>query len=159
MKEYEEILKRNPTDFSANYELASLLLFWNQDLDRASLCLAQAKQSLSGDPEAELDADRRLFANYYLPLLEGILFYRKGNAQDAQHALIKALASLPSNSKADVAELYLYLGKTYSELGNNGVAKSFLENGVTSDPAGPYAAETAKIIRGLAFTLNNESSP
>jgi tetratricopeptide (TPR) repeat protein len=150
VKEYEEILKRNPTDFSANYELASLLLFWNQDLARASLCLDQAKKSFPGDPEAELEADHKLFVNYYLPLLEGILLYRKGNTPTAQQTLLKALANLPSNSKADVAELYFYLGKTYADLGNQDTAKSFLENGLNSDPAGPYAGDTTKIIRGLA---------
>ena len=155
VKEYEEILKRNPDDFTANYELAALLLYWNRQLGRASGLLEKAQENflkdgpaghLGLDADAQLSANHQLYSQYYLPLLEGILLYRSGNAGDAVQRLLQASLNLPSGAKADAAEMYFYLGSGYQKLGNTAAAKNFFRESMQNDPTGPYAKTAAQGI-------------
>jgi len=152
--EYQEILKSNPRDFNANYELASLYLYWNKHVDKVPLLLNAIKESIAQSGEEDTPQEKQLYFNYYLPLLEGIWLYRKGEGNGSLRVLFETLANLPSGLRADLAEIYHYIGKSYLLIGENENARVFLEKGITLDPRGPYSAESQAAVRSI---LSRES--
>lgn len=148
--EYTQILEKNPRDFLANYELASLYLFWNRSSDRAARLIATARESVTTSPNENVAPERKAFIDYYLPLVEGILLHREGKALASMESLYRSLANLPSGSRADMAEIYFYLGKARSQLGDREGAKAFLEKGIGLDPGGPYVNDMQVAIREIA---------
>lgn len=147
-KEYELVLQKNPKDLSANYELASLLLFANRDLAKVGSRIQNVREGLLTTDETS--QDRRLFQNYYLPLLEGIYAFRRANADLAVEKLLSALPHVPAGARADLAEVYHYLSLAYLARGESDKATPFLEKGIDLDPNGVYASEMRESIRGLA---------
>ncbi len=144
--EYEQILGKNPKDFPANYELASLYLYWNRNVSIASRLIATAKETIIQSPDEELPPDRRMFVSYYVPLLEGILQFRKGDTKESLKTLTDSLSNAPSGAKADIAEIYSYVGRDYLALGDKETARGFLDKVLTLDPKGPYSAEMRTLI-------------
>lgn len=145
--EYHQILKMNPKDFSANYELAALYLYWNRNVDEASKAIAVAKESILHGADEELPPDRKLFVSYYLPLLEGILLYRKGDPKSSLKALTDSLANAPSGARADLAEIYHYMGRDYLALGDTAGGRTLLDKGLALDPKGPYSADIRSLLK------------
>jgi tetratricopeptide (TPR) repeat protein len=153
-KEYLQVLKLNPRDFTANYELASLYLYWNRNVDKVPLLLNSARLSLGEESEEELPEEKKYYLTYYLPVSEGILHYRKGDPHTSLKRLIETLPKAPSGVRADIAEVYFYLAKNYVALDQKGNAESFFERARSLDPNGIYSKD---IDDGLK-TLNRKSS-
>lgn len=147
--EYEQILKANPKDFNANYELASLFLFWNKNIDKVPTLLTTTRESFTPAAEEDVPQEKKVYLNFYIPLLEAILMYQKGSPKDAQKVLLDLVQNIPSGIKADLAEIYFYLGKTYQSLGDPQLAKSFLEKSASLDSKGAYALQTQHILRTI----------
>ncbi len=153
--QYEQILKANPGDFEANFELAKLLLYRNQTPQRAATLIQTAKLSLEKRTQEQLGPERSLYAGYYLPRLEGILLHRMGDLANSQKALFDSISGAPSGAHADLAETYLYVGRNYSKLGEPANAIGFLERALTLDPTGPYSREIKKELRALTSPRSN----
>ncbi len=149
-KEYLQILKKNPKDFSSNYELAALYLYWNQGLDQVPQLLQNCRDNYQQSNIEELPNDKKLYAQYYLPLLDGIYLYRKGAAAESLNILSGAIVHLPDGVKADLSEIYYYLGQDHFALGRKEQAKSFLEKSVVMDPSGIYSDAAKEVIRKTA---------
>jgi tetratricopeptide (TPR) repeat protein len=149
-REYQDILRFNPRDFLASYELAALFLFRNIKIEEVGQLLENARESLTARAQEELPMQRPLYTNFYLPLLEGIYAFRKNDLELAQSRLSGALAHIPAGAKADAAELYFYLGKTNLGLHQETLAKPLLSEALSLDPHGAYAKEADTAIRGLA---------
>jgi len=149
VKEYRTILTRNPKDFTANYELAALYLYWPTELSEASKRVAAAKESLTGSapPPDELSEEKKWMTQFHMPLLEGILYSRLGEHDDAVDKLKEALLKAPSGARADVAELYFYLGKSLQAQQEKEKAKGAFAKSGELDPNGPFSQEAK---RGLA---------
>ncbi len=156
--QYEQILKKNPSDFEANYELAKLLLYRNQTPPRAALLIQAAKASLLKRSQEQLGPERTLYAGYYLPRLEGILLHRLGDLANSQKALFDSISSAPSGAHADLAETYLYVGRNYAKLGEATNAVGFLERALTLDPMGPYAREIKKELKTLSSSARSNEA-
>lgn len=152
--QYNQILKANPADFEANYELAKLLLYRNQDVERAATLIQTAKQSLERRSQEKLGPERSLYANYYLPRLEGILLHRIGDLPNSQKALFDSISGAPSGARTDLSETYLYVGRNYGKLGEAANAVGFLERALTLDPHGPHAREIKKELRALESAMS-----
>jgi tetratricopeptide (TPR) repeat protein len=140
-REYKDILRFNPKDFSANYELASLYLFHNVHIEETGALLQNCRESLSTRTQDELPISRPIYTNFYLPLIEGIYAYRKNNWELAESRLKTALTHMPTGAKADAAELYFYLAKVHAAQHQDPEAKSFFDVAISMDPHGVYAAE------------------
>jgi tetratricopeptide (TPR) repeat protein len=156
--QYEQILKVNPADFEANYELAKLLLYRNQTPERAAALIQTARQSLERRSQEQLGPERSLYAGYYLPRLEGILLHRLGDLVNSQRALFDSISGAPSGAHADLAETYLYVGRNYAKLGESPNAAGFLERALSLDPDGPYSREIKKELRALTSSQNKDAS-
>lgn len=152
--EYKQILKTNPSDFDANYELASLYLYWNKNINETTRLVESAKQSILRNSEETLAPEKSVYLKYYLPRLEGILHHRQNKSKESQNILFNSLSNAPSGVRSDLAEIYLYIGKNYSKLGEMESASSFLEKAKTMDPKGPYVAEIKKQLRIIASQKN-----
>jgi len=148
-EEYEEILKKNPKDFTANFELASLYLFWNKKIERVAGLLATAKTNLIGETE-EFPEEQGVLLRFHFPLLEGILAYRTGNPAGSVAKLLHALADAPQGSSADLAELYYYMGLSHAALENAGTAQMLFEKSLSLDEKGPFATESKRELRTLS---------
>ena len=146
-KKYERILSRNPKDFTAHYELASLYLYWNKETAKASRHVASARENLPTVAADELGDEKRLMGQFHMPLLEGILLYRAGENQEAADRLRDTLAKAPSGARAELAELFYYLGKSLQNLGESEKAKVALAKVTELDPAGPYAYDAQKGVK------------
>lgn len=138
-EEYGVILKSNPSDFPANYGLAYSYLYRGKNTEQAIEKIKNARESLRINPDVELTPDKNLYLGFYLPLLEGIAASRQGNARDAIEPLLTALQNSPSGARADLAEVYHFLGKSLKELGETAPSKAYLAKAVELDPFGPYA--------------------
>lgn len=154
---YEQVLRANPGDFEANYELAKLLLYRNLAAERAAVLIQAAKHSLDRRSQEQLGPERALYASYYLPRLEGILLHRTGDISNSQKALFDSIAGAPSGVRVDLAETYLYVGRNYGRLGETANAVGFLERALTLDPQGPHAREIRKELRALTSSRSNDS--
>lgn len=148
--QYEQILKVNPGDFEANFELAKLLLYRNQNPQRAAALIQAAKLSIEKRTTEQLGPERSLYAGYYLPRLEGILLHRLGDIANSQKALFDSISEAPSGAHADLAETYLYVGRNYAKLGEPANAVGFLERALALDPTGPYSKEIKKELKTVA---------
>lgn len=148
-KEYAQTIAANPNDFSANFELASLYLYWNQSVEKVPLLVNAAKTSLAQTAEEDLPLERRIYAQYYLPILEGILLFRRGSGKEAVGKLVAALSNMPSGIKADLAEIYHYLGSSYALLEEMDLAKGFLERSLQTDPEGMYSQPNRVAIKTI----------
>ena len=62
--------------------------------------------------------------------------------------LRETLAKSPSGAKADVAELYFYLGKSLLELQELEKAKGAFTKVTELDPTGPYANDAKRMLAG-----------
>ncbi len=148
-KEYRRILVRNPKDFTANYELASLFLYSAREIPEAAKLAAAARESLTGGEATapdDLSDEKKWMTQFHLPLLEGILYVRLGDAKSALEKLKDALVKSPSGARADVAELYFYLGKTLHSLEDQEKAKQAYAKSVELDPTGPFAVEAKRLV-------------
>ncbi len=144
-KEYQRILARNPKDFTANFELASLYLYWNKEVPTASKHVSVARDSLP-TPSDELSDERKLMAQFTMPLLEGILLYRMDEPVEAAEKLRETLAHAPSGARADVAELYFYLGKSLLASNEKEKARGALQKVNELDPNGPYGNDAKRAL-------------
>jgi len=151
--EYLQILKSNPNDFNANYELGALYLYWNRNLEEVPKLLVKAKEGLNQGTEQDL-IDRRLYLQFYLPLLEGVYLQKKGVTKASLHALFTALTNAPAGVRPDIAEIFYFIARNYLDSKQNQNAQGFLEKGLTLDPSGPYANEFRGLIRELASRGN-----
>jgi tetratricopeptide (TPR) repeat protein len=149
-KEYLQVLKLNPRDFTANYELSSLYLYWNRNVDKVPLLLNSARLSLGEESEEELPESKKYFLTYYLPVSEGILHFRKGDAQISLKRFIDTLPKAPSGVRADIAEVYYYIGKSYAQLDQKNNAQSFFERARTLDPNGIYSKDIDEALKGIS---------
>lgn len=143
-RKYELILARNPKDFTAHFELASLYLYWNKQTAKASRHVASARENLPTASADELGDEKRVMGQFHMPLLEGILLYRAGENQEAADRLRDTLAKAPSGARAELAELFYYLGKSLQNLGETEKAKVALAKVGELDPSGPYAYDAQK---------------
>jgi tetratricopeptide (TPR) repeat protein len=148
--EYREILDANPKDFAANFGLASLYLFWNRSITKVLSLLTAARESVTSSGVEDLPQDRKVYSFFFLPALEGILQYRKGESQASLDTLLTVLNQAPSGIKADLAEIYYYIGQNYLHLSTIGEAKTFLSKASETDPTGVYAKEIKKSIRSVS---------
>lgn len=137
--EYQQILKTNSQDFIASYELASMYLYWNHSLDLAEKLIAGLKDDLAQSVEEELPEERKIYLDYYVPVLEGILLHRKGEHERSLTSLFKSMANSPSGVRADLAEIYFYIGENYSRMGDEVNTKNFYLKALELDPNGAYA--------------------
>ncbi len=149
-KEYKQILKSNEDDLSANYELASLYLFWNANVKEVPSLINTAKNILKSDKQELTEEAKKTFQEFYFPLLEGIYAYRQSDSKTAIEFLLTALSNAPSGLKPDLAETYYYLGLSHKSLGEKDKAKALLEQSLALDPRGPLASEATKSIRDLS---------
>lgn len=149
-KEYRQILKSNEDDLTANYELASLFLFWNKNTKEVPSLIHHAKNILNSDKADLTEEAKKTFHDFYFPLLEGIYAYRQSDAQLAIELLLSAFSNAPSGIKPDLAETYYYLGLSHQMIGEKDKAKALLEQSLTLDPRGPMATEASKTIRALS---------
>jgi tetratricopeptide (TPR) repeat protein len=161
--EYEQILKSNPKDFIANYELASLYLFWNKSIEKVAPLIANAKESIVPSENEDLPQEKKLYSSFYLPLIEGILQSRQGDAKGSLKTLLDLIPQVPSGIRADLSEIYFYIGKDFQMLNDLKTAKGFFERSVGIDPKGAYAFEGLKNTRAIASkvpaTVNSKVSP
>jgi hypothetical protein len=148
-EEYEEVLKKNSKDFTANFELASLYLYWNKNLERIPSLLIAAKANLIDETE-EFPEERGVLLKFHFPLLEGILAYRKGDPNTSINKLLSALAEAPQGATADLAELYYYMAASQAALDNTGTAKMLYEKSLSLAGKGPFAAEAKKELRAIS---------
>jgi tetratricopeptide (TPR) repeat protein len=136
-KLYQEILVKNPNEFSANYELASLYSFWNRSLEKIPDLVEHAKMGIdSGDESVE---ENELVTKFYLPILEGMGYLQKAEGEMAVAVFTQAIEASPPGAKADLAEVYYYLGKAQELLDNETGAKESFEKSLALDPTGPYS--------------------
>jgi tetratricopeptide (TPR) repeat protein len=122
-----------------------LYLYWNKEIPTASKHVSIARESLP-TPSDELSDERKVMANFYMPLLEGILLFRLGEAKGAADKLRETLARAPSGARADVAELYFYLGKSLLEVNEGEKARGALAKVTELDPNGPYASDAKRSL-------------
>lgn len=149
--ECQEILRANPRDFKASYELASLYLYSQQNLDKVAPLLNSAREALaSRATEEDVIAERHLYLAFYLPLQEGIYLYRSGEPREALRPLFNALVGVPHGIRADLAELYFFIGESYRALKEEGLSRSFYQKSLALDPTGIYAPTAQGAIRQLA---------
>lgn len=148
-KEYRQILKRNPRDFAANFELAHLYLYWNVHWQKAEELIAAARKSLR-HPDFENILNAYIYNDHHLKLLEGIYLTHKGDTEHAMAALWQTLGTAPDGAKADIAEIYYYLGLNYAALRSEPQASNFLRKTSQMDPYGPYAGKTEIALRRIA---------
>lgn len=137
--EYRTILESNPIDFPANYGLAYSYLYRNTKLEEAIERVRAARESLKLNPDVELTPDKNLYLGFYLPLLEGIYWNRLNKPKESLDLLTLALQNSPSGAKADLAEVYHFMGWNLKELGQMSASKEFLAKSVELDPHGPYS--------------------
>ncbi len=138
-KEALDILKTNPSDFPANYGLAYSYLFREKQAEEVPRILAAARKSLKDNPDVDLTPDKNLYAKFYLPLLEGMSLSRLKKSREALDALLISLQNSPSGARADLAEVYHFIGRNLKVLGEPHTAKEFLAKAIELDPHGPYA--------------------
>lgn len=155
-KEYRSILKANPEDLIANYELAALNLYAGRNTDSVGKLLRKANEGLSSVDEEELAMKTELTRNFYLPALEGILKFRQKNYPEATNLLSLALAQAPSGSKPDTAEILYYLGKVQAETGNLESARDFFARSQSFDPNGPYAQVSKSSERQVTGSISRD---
>lgn len=148
-KEYRQILKANPRDFTANFELAHLYLYWNVAWQKSEELIAAARKSLR-NPDFENILNSYIYQDHHLKLLEGIYYTHKGEPQRAMAALWQTLSSAPDGAQADLAEIYYYLGMNYAALRADPQASNFLRKAAQTDPTGPYANRTEVALRRIA---------
>jgi tetratricopeptide (TPR) repeat protein len=148
-KEYRQILRRNPENFSANYELAHLYLFWNVQWKKAESLMEAARKSLR-KPDVETALRPKLYREHYLKLLDGIFWTHKGEPTRALPLLWETVQSAPGGARADMAEIYYYLGLNFAASKQDAQAKSFLTKAAQLDPNGPYSTKTDLILRKVA---------
>lgn len=139
--EYQQILKNNPLDFVANYELAASNLYWNRSIENTGVLLTSARESLLKGQEEEIPHDKKLYLDFYLTVLDGILLFRKKEHKNSLQLLMNTLPAAPSGAKADLAEIYFYIGQNFLANGEDGLAKSFFQKVILLDPKGPYAVD------------------
>lgn len=149
-REYTQVLSYNPRDIAANYELASLYLYWGIKTSEAERLLEVAGDSLEALPTAERKRDFSLHQKIFLPVQSGIVQLRRGNSSGALATFTKALQDAPSDATPEIAEIYYYLGESFRADGKPKVALSFLKKCRTLDPNGPHAFRAEAAIRGLA---------
>lgn len=149
-KEYLQVLQKNSKDFTANYELATLYLYWKIKLDEAEDLLTRAEASLPSQWTPELPWEIGLIKSYYLPLQWAILQVERGKTEKALASLLKLVALVPAGAKPLQAELYFQLGRCYLANDNGERANKYFELSQVTDPTGPYAQESAKLSRSLA---------
>jgi tetratricopeptide (TPR) repeat protein len=148
--EYDQILKSNPKDFMANYELASLFLFWDRYVDKVAPLIATTKESITPEADEELPQEKLLYSSFYVPMLEGILACRKGEAKASLKILLNLIPHVPSGIKADLAEIYFFIAKDFVLLSDAKTAKGFFERSISMDPKGAYVPEGQKTMRSIA---------
>lgn len=151
-QEYLQILSNNPKDFLSNYDLASLYLYWNQNLEKAEEYLKVAKKT---EPDTEADVQgSALFAQFYFPVLDGILHFRRGAHADAEKMLLSALANAQTVLKADLAEVNFYLGLVKEAQNEGPSSQSYFAQSVLLDPKGPFSKVSEEKRRALASISN-----
>lgn len=144
-KEYLQILEKNPNDFSANFELASLYLYWNEQIEKVPELLTLAKLSIgTNQSEADIDEERNIIERFYFPLSEAVLLFRKRNPKASISLLYQAFNNAPSGIRADLAEVYFYLGLNHELLKEAETATLFFEQSAALDPKGPFASDHVK---------------
>lgn len=149
--ECNEILAKNPKDFKASYELAALYLYWRRSLEKVPALLATAREALSlKATDEDVLQERQLYLAFYLPLQEGIYLYRSEKPREALRPLFNALVGVPHGIRADLAELYFFIGESYRALKEEPFARAFYKKAVDLDPAGIYAPEAESAMRSLA---------
>jgi Tfp pilus assembly protein PilF len=147
-RELRQILKKNPKDFAANFELAHLYLYWNVQWQKSEALVAAARANLRRDLETALAP--QVYRSHYLALIEGMYLTHKGQPKEAIAALWESLQNAPDGAKADTAEIYYYLGVNFLAMKANTQARNFLKKAVLLDPTGPYSTKTEPILRSLA---------
>ncbi len=156
-KEYHQVLKTNPKDFSANYELASMYLYWNHaasQLAEVPQLIQNCRDNFQAASTEDLPDDKKLYASYYLPLLDGIYLYRKGAAAESSNLLAGTIAHLPDGARTDLAEIYYYLAQDNFAMGHKEQARTFFDKSIAMDPEGIYSEPSQDVIRSNASLEN-----
>jgi len=148
--QYEQILRANAKDFSANYELANLLLFFRQDIDRVPLLLSNARAAVDSLSDSDTGVGKQWYTQYYLALSDGILAYQKKDPERALSILRGVLPYVRPYAKADLAELYFYIGNCLDSLGQKPQAAQFLQRSASLDPHGAYQSRLEAQVRALS---------
>ncbi|MBI4404940.1 MAG: tetratricopeptide repeat protein [Deltaproteobacteria bacterium] len=153
-KEYTQVLQINPKDFTANFELGSMYLFNNRSIEKVPKHLAAIKESFGQVAEEDILLGKKLYTDFYVLMLEGILHYRNKKAEQSIRTLLEALNNCPSGARADLAELYYYIGQNYWMLGETANARIFFDKSVELDPKGVFANDAQKTLRSIASKVD-----
>ncbi|MEZ4749840.1 MAG: hypothetical protein R3B54_04210, partial [Bdellovibrionota bacterium] len=87
--EYSQVLKSNPSDFKSNYEMATLYLYWNKEVEKVPALISAAKGSLTSRlADEDVLREESVYLNFHIPLLEGIYLYRTEKYQKSLHLLL-----------------------------------------------------------------------
>lgn len=132
-EEYEKILLQNVYDFGANFELAYLYLTLGHKIPKVEELIENARLGLK-EADPELVEDGTLYAQFYLPMLQGMEAFRKNEYQKASALLEQTALTSPLGAKAELAEIFKYLGAAEKEVGKTELSASYSEIAKGLDP-------------------------
>ncbi|MBI2026837.1 MAG: tetratricopeptide repeat protein [Deltaproteobacteria bacterium] len=136
------ILKNNPNDFSTRFELIYLYVYWNKKLDQTAIHIDFLKKWMAN---SDLPDEKQNWEDFYLLGLEGMYLCLTQKFQEAILKMSQALASEPTGSQIDVAEVYYYIGKSFEGLHQNKKAQEFYDKALQTDSLKLYSRHIASL--------------
>ncbi len=142
-KEYQLILEKNTDDISAHLELSYLYIYWRKKLDDAKSHLEKAKSLMENIDNPD---EKMAWKNFYIPALEGLLLSQSGKSEESNKKLIELFPHMVEG-KANVAEVYFFIGRNYEKLGQISVARRFYSKAKEIDPITLYSREISSFFK------------
>ena len=136
------ILRNNPSDFGSRFELSYLYVYWNRNLNEAQDYMKKLKNAVA---LMDMPEEKQKWNDFYLLALEGMLLTQRQQYKDAISKMTLALASVPAGVQMDLAEVYLYLGKSFEGLHEDKRAEEFYNKALQTDPLTPYLRRVASL--------------
>lgn len=142
-EQYDQILLINEEDLQSLIELATLHLYWEKDTEVVEKLLAKAKEVAE---KGGSDSAINIISRFYIPMLEGTLYYQDQKYNDSLIKLTLALQNAPQGIHSDLVKIYYFVGKNYIQLLQTDQAKKFFTRAIEIAPEHYYAKEMQNFL-------------